>query len=147
MNNQNQNPIYGMTEFELEVMNDFLFYNETLFAFRKEDIQAYTDIANKIIIDNLMTIPNIQNMIEPSYIDEVAQIVDEIRSEYPYSKTIIKDIITMLNQYYGTIFSKLGMVNADENISSDDLCINYYNCKIAKEALENYIKTKQTRYS
>ena len=147
MNNQNQSPIYGMTEFELEVMNDFLFYNETLFAFRKEDIQAYTDIANKIIIDNLMAIPNIQNMIEPSYIDEVAQIVDEIRSEYPYSKTIIKDIITMLNQYYGTIFSKLEMINANEDISSIDLCVNYYNCKLFKEALENYINTVRQRYS
>ena len=147
MNNQNQSPIYGMTEFELEVMKDYLFYNETLFAFRKEDIQAFEDAANKIIVDNIMTIPNIQDMIEPSYVDEVAQIVDEIRSEYPYSKTLIKEIVTMLNQYYGTIFSKLGMINGDESIKSTALCVNYFNCKLFKEALENYINTVRQRYS
>ena len=141
---QEVNPIYEMTQLDLDILNEYLFYNDTLFNFNKEEIDAIQESCKKVIRENLINDSNISKKVLPNYVSMVAEIVDEIRRNYSYSDTIIRDITRMLNRYFGTVFSKIGMKDAPNgNISSIDLCINYYNCKTAKEDLEIYLNSKK----
>jgi hypothetical protein len=93
-----------------------------------------------------MNDPNVRNRVESSYIEQISEIVDEIRSNFSVSKEIIASIVYILHKYYGTLFSQINMKDSiDGSISSYDLCVNYYNCKIARDNLDEWIKVQETR--
>ena len=139
---QDTSPIYGMTQFDLDVMNEFIYMNSLLFALEQEEIDAVTASCQKVVRENLITSPAQADKVEINYIKMVADVVDDIRENFPMSAELIQNITSILNRYFDTIFSKIMMKRTSSNPNSFDICLNYYNCKNAKDDLEQWLKTK-----
>ena len=102
---QNTNPIYEMTQFDLDVMNEFIYMNSLLFALEQEEIDAVTASCQKVVKENLITSPAQADKVEINYIKMVAEVVDDIRENFPMSSELIQNITSILNRYFDTIFS------------------------------------------
>ena len=138
------NGIQDMTSFELDILTKYISTNDILFNIRKDEITQIRNMCNKTIRERMLQDPNIETTVEASYLKMVAEVVDEIRQESTVAEEIIQQVMKILNQYYGMIFSKLLMVQpTNGQISSYDLCLNYRNCKVAAEELTLKLQQKE----
>jgi len=139
---QETNPIQSMTQYDLDIMEDFLACNSALFNLEQEEIQEITRACKNVANRTRITDPETAAKAESHYVRMVSEVLDDIRENYPISSQFIRQLTEILVSHYDTLFSKLNMIKADTNASSMVICMNYYNCKNAKSALEQWLKTK-----